>query len=1174
MEKIIKSIVLLLAAAFALTACKAELKESLESPHEIVFSAGEVEDPATRTVFGTPFGKTVPVLWTANQKVDIFYSGKAGISVSELSVTPSSDKKTAKFVGTVKPAQGTAFVLLSPAACYTSHSNTSATVVVPTTQTPTGSSPDEKAMILGAATGKYVALPATVKFSPTHMTSYLCLRLNNTLSAGKQPTVTLTSTESIAGKATFDYSGTTPILKAAMSGSSNSITVTPTSMSEVWIACLPARVSGKKLTIEVSGSAGKLTRQIIVPTGKNLLPGNIATLTVDMNPTTTVPVTGVTVSPTTLTLSQGKTATLTATVSPSTATDKTVTWTSSNTGVATVSSDGVVTGVKAGTATITATTNDGGKTATCSVTVNTSVVQLEAVDLGLSVKWANKNVGSDRPENVGDYISWGETAPKENYAWDTYKWGQSTSHLTKYVWRATFGTVDNRNVLLPDDDAATVNLGGKWRLPTQKEAQELISQCTYVEKNLNGISGYEFTGKNGKTLFFPITCMMIGSGLADESETSALFWLKDLNVSNNNSWGASFGCHATNRFIAWTNRYIGLTVRAVDGSNDIAVSSITLNKSSLSLDVSGTETLTATVAPSTATIPDVVWSSSNTSVATVDYTGKVTALKAGTAVIKASSYDGAKTASCNLTVKSVKATKVEILTKGSPLYEDGMLHITSNHSAAFNYRITYSDGTVVNDAEGEVTIVSGSSVSIQNKAFKILSYPASASGASNCRTTIRVTSTKTSSVYDEIVVQTWANPTGIDTWSTYSFDKWLKEGTTQTYPAYQVLPAGARQKVKVSAPSNDKWTLTQTGDLSFTLKAPMVNGTTVAAYQNQATTVKISPWHTTNSDVSLTQTFHVSNIEVREPKLFDVVAYNSNSKKNKVFDGGLRIFLKTSTARDYEVKEFYCEDVSLYVPNTGYKVVGIVTTTFTGTESDQPVTGAFKNTSQLNGLIGPDDNIINGNRIHGFAIAMYNAVASYWSRNKRAVQLANGGWWPIEINAYNSTSDCCYLFYGNSSYSNMLQGYTLTACGAYYNGQITSSDYCIYPVDRVWRYGEPGIEYSLNVLPKSYPNATPTSGNACSFVMRPWFVPTINNWSNIMVGGKLYNTAVMDKINAQITKVGFGDKVFPYSSDRYWTINTVPGWNGDEPQAYEVYANGFGPQEKTTESGVRPFMIF
>lgn len=1193
MKKMLKSMAVLMAAAAALTACKAELTESLESMQGVSFSIEEMDDPVTdetsdldepetRTVFGNPSNKTIPVLWTANQGVSVFAESSAVSSARDWSVVPSKDGKTANLTGSAMNLSGFSngyFVLLSPSASFASHTagNTYAMITVPATQTPTATSPDEKAMILGAKTDTYASAPTTVKFTPKHMTAYLAMKLTNSKVKGVQSvTVEFTakgSTFPLTGGAKFDYSGTTPKITSASVSGNTTVTARVSSLTNVvWLAVLPAKVAGAFMKVTIAGTSGTETRSIRVPSGKNLTPGTVATVTVDMNPT--VAVTGVTLDKTSLDLNLGKSETLTATVTPSNASDKTVTWSSSNTAVATVSSEGVVTGVKAGTATITVTTNDGGKTATCAVTVNTSVVQLEAVDLGLSVKWANKNVGSDRPENVGDYISWGETAPKENFAWDTYKWGQSTSHLTKYVWRATFGTVDNRNVLLPDDDAATVNLGGKWRLPTRKEAQELIDQCTYVEKNQNGVSGFEFTGKNGKTLFFPITCMMIGSGLADESETSALFWLKDLNVSNNNSWGASFGCHATKRFLAWTNRYIGLTVRAVDGSNDIAVSSITLNKSSLSLNVSGTETLTATVAPSTATIPDVVWSSSNTSVATVDYTGKVTALKAGTAVIKASSYDGAKTASCNLTVKSVKATKVEILTKGSPLYEDGMLHITSNHSAAFNYRITYSDGTVVNDAEGEVTIVSGSSVSIQNKAFKILSYPASASGASNCRTTIRVTSTKTSSVYDEIVVQTWANPTGIDTWSTYSFDKWLKEGTTQTYPAYQVLPAGARQKVKVSAPSNDKWTLTQTGDLSFTLKAPMVNGTTVAAYQNQATTVKISPWHTTNSDVSLTQTFHVSNIEVREPKLFDVVAYNSNSKKNKVFDGGLRIFLKTSTARDYEVKEFYCEDVSLYVPNTGYKVVGIVTTTFTGTESDQPVTGAFKNTSQLNGLIGPDDNIINGNRIHGFAIAMYNAVASYWSRNKRAVQLANGGWWPIEINAYNSTSDCCYLFYGNSSYSNMLQGYTLTACGAYYNGQITSSDYCIYPVDRVWRYGEPGIEYSLNVLPKSYPNATPTSGNACSFVMRPWFVPTINNWSNIMVGGKLYNTAVMDKINAQITKVGFGDKVFPYSSDRYWTINTVPGWNGDEPQAYEVYANGFGPQEKTTESGVRPFMIF
>jgi alpha-amylase len=209
-------------------------------------------------------------------------------------------------------------------------------------------------MILGDATGKYVSLPTTVKFSPKHMTSYIALTLKNTLSAGKTPTVTLTATVPISGNAVFDYSGTTPTLKAASSGSSNSITVKPTGLSGIWFACIPARVSGKKLTISVTGSAGTLTREITVPSGKNLLAGQIAVLTVDMNPSTTVPVTGVSLNKTSLTLDAGKSETLTATVTPSNATDKSVTWSSSNTAVATVSSEGVVTGVKVGKTKITA----------------------------------------------------------------------------------------------------------------------------------------------------------------------------------------------------------------------------------------------------------------------------------------------------------------------------------------------------------------------------------------------------------------------------------------------------------------------------------------------------------------------------------------------------------------------------------------------------------------------------------------------------------------------------------------------------------------------------------------------------------------------------------------------------------------------------------------------------
>ncbi len=89
----------------------------------------------------------------------------------------------------------------------------------------------------------------------------------------------------------------------------------------------------------------------------------------DSNPGTPVSVTGVTVSPATATVNAGATQQLTATVAPSNATNTTVTWSSANTAIATVSAGGLVTAVAAGATTITVTTQDGAKTATCTITV-------------------------------------------------------------------------------------------------------------------------------------------------------------------------------------------------------------------------------------------------------------------------------------------------------------------------------------------------------------------------------------------------------------------------------------------------------------------------------------------------------------------------------------------------------------------------------------------------------------------------------------------------------------------------------------------------------------------------------------------------------------------------------------------------------------------------------------
>ena len=126
------------------------------------------------------------------------------------------------------------------------------------------------------------------------------------------------------------------------------------------------------------------------------------------------------------------------------------------------------------------------------------------VDLGLpsGLKWATCNIGANTPEECGDYFAWGEVAPKEYYAWSTYKWCNGRDNTqTKYCTNGSYGTVDNKTVLEASDDAATVNWGGNWRMPTKEEQDELREYCTW--KWIYNV-GYEVIGPNGNSIFLPI----------------------------------------------------------------------------------------------------------------------------------------------------------------------------------------------------------------------------------------------------------------------------------------------------------------------------------------------------------------------------------------------------------------------------------------------------------------------------------------------------------------------------------------------------------------------------------------------------------------------------------------------------------------------------------------------
>ena len=154
---------------------------------------------------------------------------------------------------------------------------------------------------------------------------------------------------------------------------------------------------------------------------------------------------------------------------------------------------------------------------------SSSVPIPEAIDLGLpsGLKWASFNLGATKPEEYGDYYAWGETEPyyssqdpltwkegkEAGYDWPSYKWCKGSKNtITKYCSNSVYGYnryTDNKTVLDPEDDAAYVILGGKWRMPTHDEFTELREKCTWEWTSMNGINGIRVTGPSGNSIFFP-----------------------------------------------------------------------------------------------------------------------------------------------------------------------------------------------------------------------------------------------------------------------------------------------------------------------------------------------------------------------------------------------------------------------------------------------------------------------------------------------------------------------------------------------------------------------------------------------------------------------------------------------------------------------------------------------
>ena len=158
----------------------------------------------------------------------------------------------------------------------------------------------------------------------------------------------------------------------------------------------------------------------------------------------------------------------------------------------------------------------------------------EYVEMGDGLKWATCNVGASKPEEEGDYFNWGDVKPTTTSDPRYYKWG-TPNDMTKYVTDHITGKiVDNKTVLDPADDAASVNMGGTWRMPTIEEWKNLLDKNKFNWAWDSTSDGYwvisKIAGYEGNKVFFPAP---LGCRESDDSNvfiSGAIFWSSSLDV--------------------------------------------------------------------------------------------------------------------------------------------------------------------------------------------------------------------------------------------------------------------------------------------------------------------------------------------------------------------------------------------------------------------------------------------------------------------------------------------------------------------------------------------------------------------------------------------------------------------------------------------------------------------
>ena len=366
-------------------------------------------------------------------------------------------------------------------------------------------------------------------------------------------------------------------------------------------------------------------------------------------------VTGVYLNKSSVTLLAGGTEALTASITPSNATNQNLTWTSSNTSAATVSEGGLVTAIAVGTATITVKTQDGDKTASCTVTVNPIAVS------GVSLK-SSTSLAVGGTETLYAVID-PPNASNQSVTWDSNNIGVATVSENGVVTAVVAGT-------------ATITVKTQDGNKTADCIVTVVTSPIAVTGVSLNKSSTSIDADNSEYLYATIT----PSNATNQNVT----W------TSSNDYAATVSASGLVTAVAVGTATI--TVKTQDGDktascavtvNAIPVSGVSL-KSSTSLEVGGTETLYATITPANATNQNVTWNSSDTGVATVSANGLVTAVAAGTATITVTTADGNKTAACTVTVTASIPTFTSIADMASWLKNQSANSVATTYNVKLN----------------------------------------------------------------------------------------------------------------------------------------------------------------------------------------------------------------------------------------------------------------------------------------------------------------------------------------------------------------------------------------------------------------------------------------------------------------------------------------------------------